>query len=296
MNDLTHGVIDTELLSNTSFNIDTLNNRIGRLKKPIVITKLDLPKSRAIHINMLNPIDDPEYQSLKFISDIDRERMNVLNIAKATKPEGKVVIKNKDYSKYEMGIRRAFKKVKITNIKDKAILAPKDLLVINYKLLYTNYVYQQQKLRNYLILKNNLTTMIDVINSKKRAEHTFICLDVPEFKITISALNRWSKKPPAGSMESDFKTADEFLVFEFWKMFFSDYNSIFDLIDKDKLETLYLLFKHNDSYTIYNMLDLIGMSKGSGVEGKLKPIRDMEAAKLFLLSMAKFKQRSILGI
>lgn len=288
--------IDSEMITATKFIVDKLNNRIGRIKSPTISTDIDIPKNRAIHINMLNSIDDVDFKSLDPISIMDRDRLLVYNVATVSKPAGKVIVKKKDHTKYEMEMRRSIKKVKIVKAKDSVQLTPKDVMVFNYKLLFTNYTYQQQKLRNYYILRNNLSKLVEEINERGVFDYNVILLNTPIAKIDISKLVRWSKKGVSPSMDSDFKDIDSLLVFEFWKMFFSYADSVFKGIDPDRLNNTYLTLHSNGMYTTYKMLDLLGLSIDNDITGRMKAVRPIEAAKLFLISLNKFRQKTLVSI
>ena len=294
--DINNGVLDAEMIAPNKFITDILNNRTSRVKNPVASKELDLPKNRAVHINMLNSIDEVNFSSLGVLDKMDRERLLIFNITKVSLPMGKVIIKNKDYSSLEMSMRRTYDKLKIVKEKDKVVLTNKDVMVFNYKLLFANYTYQQQKLRNYYILKNNLNTLVEMINSKGVFNYNNILLELPITKVDIAKLVKWSKKSISAAMDSDFPDMDSLLIFEFWKMFFAYSDSVFKKIDSDKLETTFLTFHSNGLYTTYRMLDIIGMSKDSNVEGRIKALRPIDAAKMFLLSIYKFNQTAIIGV
>ena len=294
--DIYDGVLDAEMIAANKFITDVLNNRISRIKNPVASKTLDLPKNRAVHINMLNSIDEVNFSSLNILDKMDRERLLVYNITKVNLPIGKVIIKKKDYSSLEMSMRRVFDKLKIVKEKDKVVLTNKDVMVFNYKLLFANYTYQQQKLRNYYILKNNLSTLVDMINSKGVFNYNNILLELPTTKVDIAKLTKWGKKSVSPAMDSDFPDMDSLLIFEFWKMFFGHTDSVFKKIDVDKLENTFLTFHSNGLYTTYRLLDILGMSKDSNVEGRIKALRPIDAAKMFLLSIYKFNQTAIIGV
>lgn len=287
--------IDLEMITPSQFENGAVNDRRTRLLSPIVHDIMDLPKSRAIHINMLNSIEEENFESLSMLESFERDRMVVYNKATIPKPMGRLIIKKKPTTKYSMDMKKRFKNTRTVEANAKLVVGNRDLMVFNYKLIHMNYIYQQHKTRNYSMLVNSLSTMIDEINSKGEFQYNVIVLDTPKSFPTIPNLIKSTLKKVDNYVLGVMNNMDKLLILELWKIFFNKASSIFDKIHPDRRTNTYLAFTNNGKYTYYCLNDLIALSKTNKVKAnRMKAVSELEAGKLFLLSIGKFIYNSVL--
>lgn len=276
------------------FNLDYINGRAKNLKSPIIHTDIEIPKSRAIHINMLNTIDEDNYESLNVLQPIVRDKILFYNVEKIHNPIGKLRFLNKSLNTYKQELRKSYSKSKIIEDDDKLTISNRDLMVFNYKTLYVNNLYQVQQLKNHYIVENALGTMVNNINNSDFL-HNLIMLDIPIIFPTLSVLNTDSRKEMSVSILKHFPDLNSLVLLELWDMMFKDRDSKFSKIDKDKLDKVYLSFNNNNKYTIYRLSDLMSLSKELEVDGRFNGKDNTSAAKIMIATLVLFKQRSTLS-
>lgn len=281
--------LDVEMITPINFLMDYVNDRISRIRNPLVNEVLDIPKSRAIHVNMLNTVAEDNFQSLLFINGIERDRMTVYNPTVLNKPEGKMIIKRRNFINYEMMLKKVFKNTRVVKPKDKLMLTNRDLMLFNYKLLHDVYIYQQHKLRNFSMVHNNLKELVTNVNNKGEFQHTLIMFDTPTIVPNLADLKRLTYKPIGTQSATAFPDVNSILLYELWKMFYKKADSIFKDITAEKAETTYFVFSSRGKYTVYRLADLRALSRPLGVEAKkIKPLDELNASKIFMLSLMKF--------
>lgn len=274
-----------------TFNLDYINGRAKNLKTPIMHTDIEIPKSRSIHINMLNTIEEDNYESLNILQPIVRDKILFYNVEKLHKPIGKLRFTNKNLNNYKQELRKKYTKSRIIEEDDKLTITNRDLMVFNYKTLYTNNVYQVQQLKNYYLVENALETLVNNINNSDFL-HNIIMLDIPLIFPTLSVLTSDSRKEMSVSVLKHFPDLNSLVLLELWDMMFKDRDSKFSKIDKDKLSKVYLTFNNNGKYTIYRLNDLMSLSKELKVEGRFNGKDNLSAAKIMIATLLLFKQRS----
>ena len=289
--------IDLEMIVPSKFLLDYVNDRMSRLYNPLIHETLDIPKSRAIHVNMLNTISEDKFQSLMFLQNIERDRMVVYNPETLNKPLGKVIVKKKNFTNYDMLLKKNFKNSRVVKAKDKLLLSNRDLMVFNYKLLHEVYVYQQYKLRNFDMVYNNLNEMVFNINNKGEFQHTLVMLDLPINMPNLAELKRLTFKNNNSQSVTAFPDTGSILIYELWKMFYKKADSVFSRITDEKAATVYFVFNNKSKFTIYNLKDLRSLSRSLEVEAnKIKPVDELNASKTFLISLAKFRKYSSIPV
>lgn len=280
------------------FYTNIVNNRLSHYLKPRVNTSFDLPKSRAIHINMLNTISEENFESLSVLNKIPRDTMYVYNDVELLAPIGKMTKRYVNSIEYGSSLKKSFKHVQILKAGDKRRLQVKDLLVFNYKLLSEIVKYQVNKLNNYYTLYNALSEMINNINSVEKGsfENNIIMLDVPTIIPKRSDLRLLNHEVNTSTV-AKLPTIDELLVLEIYKMFFVDSDSVFKKINPDRYDTTYFMIKSGDRFTIYKLKDMLSLSKKLGiVKGRFGGMSEVLAADTFLVSLLIFKKSLIIDI
>lgn len=277
-----------------TFNLDYINGRAKNLKSPIIHTDIEIPKSRSIHINMLNTIDEDNYESLNVIQPIVRDKILFYNVEKLHNPIGKLRFLNKSLNTYKQELKKSYNKSKTVEDDDKLTISNRDLMVFNYKTLYVNNSYQVQQLKNHYIVENALGTMVDNINNSDFI-HNLIMLDIPTIFPTLNVLNTDSRKEMSVSVLKHFPDLNSLVILELWDMMFKDRDSKFNKIDKDKLDTVYLVFNHTGKYTIYRLSDLMSLSKELGVSGRFNGKDNTSAAKIMMATLLLFRQRTTIS-
>lgn len=276
------------------FNLDYINGRAKNLKNPIIHNDIEIPKSRAIHINMLNTIEEDNYESLNILQPIVRDKILFYNVEKLHNPQGKLRFTNKNINSYNQELRKKYRKSKIVEETDKLTITNRDLMVFNYKTLYVNNVYQVQQLKNYYIVENALETLVNNINNSDFL-HNMVMLDLPIVFPTLSALTTDSRREMSITTLKHFPDLNSLVLLELWNMMFKDRDSKFRKIDKDKLSKVYLVFNNSNKYTIYRLSDLMSLSKELEVDGRFNGKDELTAAKILIVTLILFKQRTTIS-
>ncbi len=277
------------------FNLDYVNGRPKNLKDPIIHTEIEIPKSRAIHINMLNMIEEDDYESLNVLQPILRDKIFFYNIEKLHNPKGKLRFTKKNINVYKQDLRKKYYKSKIINDDDSSVtISNRDLMVFNYKTMYVNTVYQVQQLKNYYIVINALETLVHNINNSD-FNHNMIMLDIPILFPKLSTLVTDSRKEMSLTILKKYPDLNSLVLLELWNMMFKDRDSIFKKINKDKLDTVYLTFNYSNKYTSYRLSDLMSLSKELEVVGRFKGKDELTAAKIMMITLILFKQKTIMS-
>ncbi len=277
-----------------TFNLDYINGRAKNLKKPIIHTDIEIPKSRAIHINMLNTIEEDNYESLNVIQPIVRDKILFYNVEKLHNPQGKLRFTNKNINTYSQELRKKYHKSRIVEETDKLTITNRDLMVFNYKTLYVNNIYQVQQLKNYYIVENALETLVNNINNSDFL-HNLVMLDIPMVFPSLSILTNDSRKEMSLSILKHFPDLNSLVLLELWNMMFKDRDSKFRKIDKDKLNKVYLVFNNSNKYTIYRLSDLMSLSKALEIDGRFNGKDELTAAKILMVTLILFKQRTTIS-
>jgi hypothetical protein len=276
------------------FNLEYINGRAKNLKKPILHTDIEIPKSRSIHINMLNMIEEDNYESLNVLQPIVRDKIFFHNVEKLHNPIGKLRFTNKNLNTYNTELKKKYNKSRIVEEDDKLTITNRDLMVFNYKTLYVNNIYQVQQLKNHFIVENALNTLVHNINNSDFL-HNMIFLDVPILFPTLNALTTDSRREMSITVLKHFPDLNSLVLLELWDMMFKDRDSKFSKIDKDKLSKVYLVFNNNNKYTIYRLNDLMSLSKELNVDGRFNGKDSLSAAKILIATLILFKQRSTIS-
>ena len=288
--------LDYEMITPTTFTNTYINDRLSRIKNPLIHDSIEVPKSRSIHVNMFNDnIEEENYESLEFLDSMEKDRLVFYNISRMTDPVGKMIVKKKNLTQYDMKLKRRFKRTKTVKENDKVIVTNRDLMVFNYKLIYSVYKYTHHRLKEYYVFKNIIDTLIDTINTKGVFLHNLVVFDVPDTIPNIAKMTRLMDKEMSPIVLKAFPGRDNLMMFEFWKMFFVNSESLFDRINEDRYDNTFFVFRNKDKSTMYKLKDILALSKSNEIEKtKIGGKTDKEAAKLFLLSIARFKLLSTL--
>ena len=101
------------MIMSTLWYTNNVNNRVSHYLVPKIITDLELPKSRSIHINMLNTIDEENYESLAILNKIPKSILYVYNDTTLFNPIGKITEKYVNAVAYGSELKRQFKLTQI---------------------------------------------------------------------------------------------------------------------------------------------------------------------------------------
>ena len=280
------------MIMSTLWYTNNVNNRVSHYLVPKIITDLELPKSRSIHINMLNTIDEENYESLAILNKIPKSILYVYNDTTLFNPIGKITKKYVNAVAYGSELKRQFKKTQIVKEGDNKKLGVNDLIVFNYKLIHNANKYQVNKLNNYYILYNSLNEMINILNSPDKGgfEHNVVVMDIPTIIPKRSDLKLFNK-PVTQSTINKFTTIDELLILELYKMFFVDSDSVFKNIKPEVFNTTFFLFRSGGRYTIYKLKDMLSLSKDLKIEdGRFTGFGERVAAESFIVGLLMFKK------
>lgn len=277
------------------FTIDYINSKPRDLKSPKIHDEIQIPKSRCIHFNMFNTIEEDNYESFNFLNEIIREKILFYSVEKLYKPRGKLRITSKKLMSYNQDLRKKFSKAKIILDSDKVTITNRDLMVYNYKTLYVNNIYQVQPMLNYYKTINTLETLIHNINNSGDFLYNMVLFNIPVLFPSISKLTTDSKKEMNVTLAKRYPDMDSILLLELWNMMYADRDSIFKKIDSEKLQSIYFIFTNNNKYTVYKLTDLLSLSKELKIDGRYPGKSNLEASKIMMATLQLFKVKTTLS-